>query len=792
MVEQQLYTRSSNGLILKGPGHDTVAVSAGLSLEEAKSCQPYYQYYQSALVNGNGEKYPVVLRQLLPDGGVLMIRMLPRSDQDADGIKQTFLAHGMLARQDDPAYRRQALDVRRMAGITGFVSDYQEGNGQTLPQLTDFPADETPDEFHAVRRLLADGIITKTVLADLACALVTAAETGRRLFLFLPECPDESEALETLQAVFSFVPYSVRLKTGYTTLQCDSGIRDGISVCFLHPSFLNSVRDTGKFSGGDIKKDFVLDLTSGQVLYGNFPEGYQQSDFYDTVRRQAEHPEKIQAFFRFLDEIEKDASLPKLDIPAIDAVFHLMGAVYQFEEPSFFIAAADEISRLSGDSVSPGLENQFCRALEKQTAWFCDKQRLLPDEVTRQALMLYDRFSDAGKDRIFECLSQTVLFSASLDKETFFHLLELCAGNQEVGQMLVSRCIMGNDRAVGLYFAEQLRHYTTIGTMMGYLAKLEQNPVFQDERLLQKEVIQQAVCHRVEELSCCTKQPLEFLLALQEGVRSLTTRVLAQTLSRNLRSDLTEILKRVQIYEQTAETVQTIASFEERNIAPSVLECYGSARLMWRIVSCSQSVISLFGEEFLFDAQRNREIRRVTRWLVRYYGGHEVSRQDFYGILLCCFDDANAVIDFSKAFHLIGDEMLCLAFAGWLLHEMDYLGEKDAGWMRRVMSARQLNSPAEKYVELLNALLKMLSASSGKDSRAARELLESAQQAVDHPEPASNEERSGGLKKMLSMVRRPGEVFSDAQRIFKAEASKALKGREIRPIPWPSAETGRK
>ncbi|MBR4966378.1 MAG: hypothetical protein IKY53_07775, partial [Lachnospiraceae bacterium] len=131
MIEQQLYSRGSYGLTLRSSGHDTVAASEGLSEEELKELNGYTTYYQSELVNSNGEMVPVVLKRKLPGGRVMFSKRVPRRYYDSSGQRNTFLAHNLIIKEGSAEEDDIIHDVRKLFDSGVFITSFDEERDST-------------------------------------------------------------------------------------------------------------------------------------------------------------------------------------------------------------------------------------------------------------------------------------------------------------------------------------------------------------------------------------------------------------------------------------------------------------------------------------------------------------------------------------------------------------------------------------------------------------------------------------------------------------------------------------
>jgi len=517
MIEQQIYSRGSYGLNIKGPGHDTLAKSEGVSLQEAASYHSYFTLYDSG-PQKDGEKIPVITRSVMLNGDSLLYQVVPRAYQAFDGVKHTLLGHLFLVREKQAL--EQAQDVRRLAGKINFRSDFEDGI-TNLPQVYwDDLADLNMDSSSALRCWTSKperGLF----LQRLAMAAWISLVDEKKVFIVPSDILDPNSALEIMRAIYSLLPYAVRKMIGYTTLHVEKTYKPGVIIYFLHPVHLEGIKRSGKIPSGYVTNCFVFDCTTLEQIQGDDAGLQLEGVFFRHILPlvESQNYDALETFYQQLQDIAVDFGITR-HTPAVIDWLSAIGLTQNgqdicSEKLQYLLKNWSCVACNCNISV---VEKTVIELLGKHLDLLVDETGCVPDSFIRAYRDWYRSVNSDNADACFEGLFNMISKSAEKNRERFFAQLKFLELQEY--DMLVSKYINSDEHTIALFYERELSGKSNMQSLFEYLDDLKNSTSVKDDGLFEKQTFADQVIKRFEELYVEAKDKIIFFQGLLKCIKN--------------------------------------------------------------------------------------------------------------------------------------------------------------------------------------------------------------------------------------------------------------------------------
>lgn len=473
MIEQQLYTRSSKGYFINAPGYDTVRISDGLNKEFAKENNKYFTY-KGKNVKGIPDQIQIIMRQILPDGTIMLNGSNPYRYSSYDGIKEAFISHSYYIEPGSYEDEEQMKDTRKIAGVTDFLQDHIDGSNEPLEQLFELPYDAGyPEESYVgiIKTMYDPDFFTKLVYYA-----VDSAISGKKLYLIAQDICDQFGVMDLLKALYYFVPYTLRNRLGYITMLNEQFIPEGVNIAFVPETYITEAK-SGNLFGTYINNDYCADLLSQSFIFEGETPADTTCAFYNLVKRV------------FTSEnIDSARVIEYLDAQACEngaVSFDRLNLVSSFAAPGNDIGAIVrnyiQIRRTFNTDYSQDKFKNYLSLYAKSV-----NNDILPEKI-EEIISAYDYVDDNGKDVLYETVVSSIEVSANRgDQAQFFGKISACDASKDISTMILSRFVITNENAIKLYLNKSFERINNISALVERTVDFETDSIFADDRFTEK------------------------------------------------------------------------------------------------------------------------------------------------------------------------------------------------------------------------------------------------------------------------------------------------------------------
>jgi len=516
MPHQQIYSRGTYGLLLKGPGHDTLAKSPDYPEDTLRALHPYFTIYANGLRDARGDVVPIISRIVLPDGESALVRTAPRTYRDFGGVTLTLLAHAMLFSVEETAH--YACNTAGLAGATlPWQINFEDGT-RDLPELSE--ADFTvEDEASALASWVKSPSHT-AFLVHLALACWQAIREEKRVFIVSPDILNPQEALTLMRVVYALLPYDVRRGIGYKTLHMDGaqssqkGFMPGILVHFIHPGEGESIQKRQTLSKGTlVRNDFSFDAKALQALTPNMDAPKSDYANFLTEYLNANAAKFITTYMAslntFLQKAGLSCSTPELAEAYIPLWKLLETEGYLPRDGGGLLSKVFDHAELFTSGASPETVWQLiCEAAENVIKVHAAGQKAFMTTIAKQMVQWYMSLPEGtAQEYAIELCGSILQLAADYEPKIFIDQLRLFSDEDKA--VLTSRFINNNDAMIRAFYSKEFSDHTDLAAIFEYLRKKSECARRDREEtdLLENLAFLQVASERINQLASQQKSP---------------------------------------------------------------------------------------------------------------------------------------------------------------------------------------------------------------------------------------------------------------------------------------------
>lgn len=684
MIEQQLYTRSSNGYFLNKPGYDTVRLSKGLDLSIAQENNKIFMYKGNDIKNV-GENIPVISRFKLDNGDVMLNCSNPYSYMSYDGIKETFISHSYIMKATDEELEQQAKDVRQIAGITDFISTHIDGSNEPLEQLTELPFEKSFPPIDYVKFALKN--ISGSFFSKVVYTVVNSALTGKRVYLIPESITQIQDILDFLKAVYYFVPICLRNKIGYITSLNEQEVPKGVNIVFVSPTYKTEI-ESKKLFGYYIADDFCFDLRHEEIIFDGDIDFSKETEFMKLIQNEYSRIAKIEEIISYFDEqLENNVTQERIEILSKfvnaldkkDVVLHEAVEIYE----SIHLAFKNDFSL-------PYLENTVSDLVEKAN------NNISCDEIDDIAI-LYKYVDEEYQDELINYIINSIDYSAN-DSEAFYSKLDVCGKYSEIRGYVISRFIAsGNEVFITNYYSREFSKYNSVKELFDKLSEYENNSMLVDDGLFSNDSFTATVLNKIDSLAKADFG-LSFINKLNSLTYSVKNEKLRACIADKVKKYIAEFTNKNDVYSIRINDLQAMT----RNYSDYIDGAFINSAKM--ILNCFDYVgDDLYAgkiNDYFNDA--NDKIIPLSNYFKKHFSDGIIDRH-YFAYTIAYFDPYSKSVELKAAFGNLKSVYEIVHYTKWLVKKFDYFGKNNC-----LSSFSGKNSPEEKYRDLANTILSSL------------------------------------------------------------------------------------
>lgn len=685
MIEQQLYTRSSNGFFLNKPGYDTVRLSAGLDLPLAQENNNLF-VYKGDSIKDIGDNISVISRYKLNNGDVMLNCSSPYSYKSYDGIKQTFISHSYIMNSQSEELAQQAKDVRQIAGVTDFIKTHIDGSNEALEQLSQLPFEESFPQIEYVKFVLKK--FSKEFFSKIISAVLDSALTGKKVYIVPESITETQDILDILKAIYYFLPTSLRNKVGYVTSLNNQEVPTGVNIAFISSTYMSEIKSKNIF-GYYIADDYCFDLINEEIIFAGNLDFYENTEFMQLIQSNYSKPESISEGISYFDKqlsdivsFERIELLSKFvnEIYSKDCKLNVVVEIYKkirltFDKDHSLYPVKNLISSLSQSSPK-GLNCEQINAVSE----------------------LYSLVDEDYQDRIIEYIIFSIESSVE-NPDGFYSKLDACCKYTKIEGFVISRLIASANKGfISNYYNREFSKYSTIEVFFAKLNEYERNPILTDDGLLENNAFIKTVLDKVESLYSANKE-LETINKLYLSVNSLKKGKLVTQLLDKVCGYIRDFTQSIDAYSLSINDLNIIiknySSFADEHfvkISENILTCFN--------VVGDDSDKNKF---YMFFSGANSEIIYLSNYFKRHFDTEFLDRH-YFAYTIAYFNPQSKELNLKDAFRNIKKVYDIVHYTKWLVRKLDYIGSDNG-----IVGIASSDVKEEKYADLANAILTSLS-----------------------------------------------------------------------------------
>ncbi|MEH7481735.1 hypothetical protein V7157_11770 [Neobacillus drentensis] len=296
LIQQQMYTRERGGIFLSTDGYDTIAISEGLDKSFVKKyLHPFCIYQSPKALTSRGEKdsslYPETVTLFQPETGDMVIGQSVFVPADFTGQRSTYFMHNYVL----PPNRKEEWikHPEKLFQINDFQTSYKIEQGHVLSELEETGYDDM-DVLAGKDTLLGNLGIREDQFKQLLFAVMSSIAGKKKVFISLnvPLQEYSKAALQLLELIYLYLPYTHRRKLGAMTFSSEPESKNYIHVMFYEPGTLN-------MNDRSIEKQFIFDFANDRI--SGLDITGQKHEYLDFALNHFTQSKRMDDFFAFAE-----------------------------------------------------------------------------------------------------------------------------------------------------------------------------------------------------------------------------------------------------------------------------------------------------------------------------------------------------------------------------------------------------------------------------------------------------------------------------------------------------------
>lgn len=685
MIEQQLYTRSSNGYFLNKPGYDTVRLSKGLDLSVAQENNKIF-VYKGNDIKEVSENIPVISRFKLDNGDVMLNCSNAYSYMSYDGIKDTFISHSYIMKMTDDELDQQAKDVRKIAGVTDFINTHIDGSNAPLDQLTDLPFENSFPQIDYVKLVLKK--FSSSFFSKIVYAVVNSALTRKKVFIIPTSITKIQDILDFLKAVYYFVPVCLRNEIGYITSLNDQEVPNGVNISFVSPTYKTEIKSK-KLFGYYIANDFCFDLSCEEIIFDGDVDFSKETEFMTLIQNKYSHLSAIEGVISYLDkQLENDVTFERIEI--------LSKFVNALDKKDFDLFRVVEIykcicSVFKIDFSLPYLKKAISNLVEKSN------YDISCDEINAIAI-LYKDIPENYQDTLINYIINSISCSVN-DSIIFYSKLDVCSKYPEIEGYVISRFIAsGNEGFITNYYSREFSKYHNIKELFNKLAEYENNSMLVDDGLFSNDAFVVTVLDKIEFLFK-TNVGLSFINELYSSSHFVKNKKLRDSIIDKVKNYIVEFTDKNDVYSMSIDDLKIII----RDYSEYIDEKFVDAAKI--ILKCFEFVGDDLDANKINDYFQSADYRIISlsNYFKKHFSNGSINRH-YFAYSIAYFDPSLKTLNLTAAFGNLKSVYEIVHYTKWLTKKFDYLDKNNC-----MSGLDGFNNPEGKYRDLANTVLSSIS-----------------------------------------------------------------------------------
>ncbi|WHY76949.1 hypothetical protein QNH20_23135 [Neobacillus sp. WH10] len=295
-IQQQMYTRERGGIFHATDGYDTIAISEGLDQAFVKKyLHPFCIYHSPKTLAERSEKdtalYPEAVTMFQPETGDLVIGQAVFVPADFTGTRSTYFMHNYIIPK--ALKEKWIKQPEKLFQINDFQTSYDMAHGKVLTER-EIVGYEAREVLSVKSNLLGALGITEINFKQLLFAVMSSIAGKKKIFISLnaPLQDYSKYAMQLLELIFLYLPYSHRRKLGAMTFTSEPETKNYIHVMFFEPGTLNT-RDRA------IEKQFIFDFANNRISGVDLSD--QQHEYLELALHHFTHSKRMDDFFEFAE-----------------------------------------------------------------------------------------------------------------------------------------------------------------------------------------------------------------------------------------------------------------------------------------------------------------------------------------------------------------------------------------------------------------------------------------------------------------------------------------------------------